>query len=125
VVKIFFKSSYLWNNVDIGLVGSKCTWVASAFGASTSPFNKQETVDMRILAFNSVLLALALSACAESDPPVREFETVTRQSASQLGAHSRVVPLPMRKSYAVAAELATTDYTPYLARVPGFGLAPQ
>jgi hypothetical protein len=78
---------------------------------------------MRILAFNSVLLALALSACAETDPPVREFETVTRQS--QLGAHSRVVPLPMRKSYAVAAELATTDYTPYLARIPGFGEAPQ
>jgi hypothetical protein len=69
---------------------------------------------MRILAFNSVLLALALSACAESDPPVREFEVVT-------GAHARAVPLPMRKpSYSVAAELATTDFTPYLKRIPGF-----
>jgi hypothetical protein len=111
--------------VDSSLVGWNCTWVASAFSASTSPLNKQETVDMRIIAFKSALLALALSACAETDPPVREFETVTRQSASQLGAHSRVVPLPMRKSYAVAAELATTDYTPYLARIPGFGEAPQ
>jgi len=79
---------------------------------------------MRILAFSSVLLALALSACAESEPPVREYEAATSQS--QLGAHARVVPLPMRKpSYSVAAELATTDFTPYLAHIPGFGQTPQ
>jgi len=61
---------------------------------------------------------LALSACAESDPPVREFETVTKQS--QLGVHTRNVPLPMRKpSYSVAAELATTDFTPLLTRILG------
>ncbi len=74
---------------------------------------------MRLLAFKSALLVLALSACAESDPPVREFEAAT-------SAHAGVVPLPMRKpSYSVAAELATTDFTPYLARIPGFGQAPQ
>jgi len=73
---------------------------------------------MRFLAFKSALLVLALSACAESDPPVREFEPTTRQSASQ-------IPLPMSKSYAIGAELATTDFTPYLARIPGFGQAPQ
>jgi hypothetical protein len=74
---------------------------------------------MRFLAFKSALLALALSACAESDPPAREFGTVTRQTASQ------AIPLPMRKSYAVGAELATTDFTPYLRRIPGFDQSPQ
>jgi hypothetical protein len=74
---------------------------------------------MRILAFNSVLLALALSACAESDAPVREFEAVSRQS--QMG-----VPLPTRKpSYSIAAELATTDFTPYLKRIPDFSQSSQ
>jgi len=54
---------------------------------------------MNLSALRLLLLALTLSACSQSEPPVPEFETVTtdfREPASQL------VPLPMRKPAVVA-----------------------
>jgi hypothetical protein len=77
---------------------------------------------MRPWTLNSALLALALSACAESEPPVSKFETVTidlTQSASQLGGKAPRVPLPARKpAQAVAAEIATAESPPFLPRMP-------
>jgi len=54
---------------------------------------------MKTAALSSVLLALALAACSQSEPPVPEFETVTtdfREPPSQR------VPLPARKPAVVA-----------------------
>ena len=77
---------------------------------------------MRPWTLNSVVLALALSACAVSDPPVSKFETVTidlTQSASQLGAKAPRIPLPARKpARAVAAKVATAESSPFLPRMP-------
>ena len=77
---------------------------------------------MRSWTLNSALLALALSACAESEPPISKFETVTidlTQSASQLGGKAPRMPLPARKpTQAVAAKVATAESSPFLPRMP-------
>jgi hypothetical protein len=77
---------------------------------------------MRPWTLNSTLLALALSACAESEPPVFKFETVTidlTQSTSQLGGNAPRVPLPARKpAQAVAAEISTAEPTSFVPRMP-------
>jgi hypothetical protein len=90
---------------------------------------------MRLGAFSSALLALAVSACAQSEPPVSQFETVTinlSQPASQLGGKARSVPLPVRKPAHTAAadppplaappsqvsQDAAPDSAPFLPRMP-------
>ncbi len=68
---------------------------------------------MRVGAFRYVSLALAVSACAQSDAPISKFETVTielpQEAAAQLGNTGRAVPLPKRKPDPSAVAKATSQ----------------
>ena len=75
---------------------------------------------MRLGPFNSALLALAVSACAQSEAPISKFETVTiTEQASQLGGTAPGVPLPARKpAQPIVAEVSAAEPSAFLPRMP-------